>query len=67
LVHRAFSGKAARIFRNKVAFIAIAIGAALIESTFATIRHRTDQAKGCVSRDTMLAMIYKLGMCAQKR
>lgn len=38
-----------------------------IESTFATIRHRTDQAKGCVSRDTMLAMIYKLGMCAQKR
>ena len=38
-----------------------------IESTFATIRHRTDQAKGCVSRNTMLAMIYKLGMCAEKR
>ncbi len=25
-----------------------------IESTFATIRHRTDRAKGCVSRNTML-------------
>lgn len=38
-----------------------------IESTFATIRHRTDKAKGCVSRNTMLAMIYKLGMSAEKR
>ena len=38
-----------------------------IESTFATIRHRTDQARGCVSRNTMLAMIYKLGMSAEKR
>lgn len=38
-----------------------------IESTFATVRHRSDQAKGCVSRQTMLAMIYKLGMSAEKR
>ncbi|GIX21514.1 MAG: hypothetical protein KatS3mg121_0297 [Gammaproteobacteria bacterium] len=38
-----------------------------IESTFATIRHRTDRAKGCVSRNTMLAMLYKLGMSAEKR
>lgn len=38
-----------------------------IESTFATIRHRTDRAKGCVTRDTMLAMIFKLGMSAEKR
>ncbi len=38
-----------------------------IESTFATIRHRTDRAKGCVSRKTMLAMICKLGMSAEKR
>lgn len=38
-----------------------------IESTFATIRHRTDRAKGCVTRKTMLAMIYKLGECAEKR
>ena len=38
-----------------------------IESTFATIRHRTDQAKGCLSRQTMLTLIYKLGMCVEKR
>lgn len=38
-----------------------------IESTFATVRHRSNQAKGCVSRQTMLAMIYKLGMSAEKR
>ena len=38
-----------------------------IESAFATIRHRTDRAKGCVSRATMLAMLYELGMEAQKR
>ncbi len=37
-----------------------------VESTFATIRHRTDRAKGCVSRNTMLAMIYKLGMSAER-
>jgi transposase-like protein len=37
-----------------------------IESSFATIRHRTDRAKGCVTRDTMLAMIYKLGMGAEQ-
>jgi transposase-like protein len=37
-----------------------------IESTFATIRHRTDRAKGCVTRDTMLAMIFKLGVCAEQ-
>lgn len=38
-----------------------------IESTFATIRHRTQRTKGCLSRDTMLSMIYKLGHCAEKR
>lgn len=38
-----------------------------IESAFATIRHRSDQAKGCVSCNTMLAMLYKLGMSAEKR
>lgn len=37
-----------------------------IESTFATIRHRTARTKGCVSRNTMLAMIFKLGICAQR-
>jgi len=38
----------------------------VIESAFATIRHRTDRAKGCVTRQTMLAFIYKLAMAAQK-
>lgn len=38
-----------------------------IESVFSTIRHRTDQTKGCVTRDSMLTMIYRLGMCAEKR
>lgn len=37
-----------------------------IESAFGTIRHRTRAAKGCVSRDSMLQMIFKLGMCAEK-
>jgi len=37
-----------------------------IESTFATIRHRTKRSKGCLTRDGMLHMMYKLGMCAQK-
>ncbi len=34
-------------------------------SSFATIRHRTRQAKGCVTRNTMLTMIYKMGLCAE--
>ena len=37
----------------------------VIESAFATIRHRSDRAKGCVTRATMLAFIYKLGIAAQ--
>ena len=38
-----------------------------IQSTFGTVRHRTDRAKVCVPRETMLAFIYKPGMCAEKR
>ena len=37
-----------------------------IESTFATIRHRTKRSKGCLSRDGMLHMMFKLAECAQK-
>jgi len=37
-----------------------------IESSFATVRHRTDRTKGCLTRDGMLAMIFKLGMSAQR-
>jgi transposase-like protein len=38
-----------------------------IESSFGTIRHRTKRSKGCLSRDGMLHMLFKLGMCAEKR
>jgi putative transposase len=37
-----------------------------IESTFATIRHRTKRAKGCLSRDGMLHMLFKLGQAAEQ-
>jgi len=38
-----------------------------IESTFGTIRHRTKRSKGCLSRDGMLHMMFKLSECAEKR
>jgi putative transposase len=37
-----------------------------IESTFATVRHRTVRAKGCLSNRTALAMIFKLAQTAEK-
>ena len=38
-----------------------------IESTFATVRHRTKRTKGCLSRKTGLAMAFKLMMTAQAK
>ena len=38
-----------------------------IEFTFGTIRHRTRRSKGCLSRDGMLHMMFKLGQCAEKK
>ena len=38
-----------------------------IESTFATVRKRTRQTKGCGSRDATLMMVYKLTREAEKR
>ena len=38
-----------------------------IESTFATIRHRTRCSKGCLTRTTMLSMMFRLGQCAQNK
>jgi transposase-like protein len=35
-----------------------------IESTFATVRHRSSKAKGCVSRGSMLAFVFKLVQAA---
>ena len=37
-----------------------------IESAFATIRHRSKRSKGCLSRDGMLHMMFKLGQCAEE-
>ena len=38
-----------------------------IESTFATVRLRTNKTRGCVSRQTILSMVFKLGQSASKR
>lgn len=38
-----------------------------IESTFASVRHRTKKTKGCLSRKTALAMTYKLMISAKKK
>jgi len=37
-----------------------------IESTFATVRHRTIRSKGCLSNKTALAMVFKLVEQAQR-
>jgi transposase-like protein len=38
-----------------------------IESTFATVRHRTVKTRGCVSRESMLSMVFKLAIVAEQR
>ena len=38
-----------------------------IESTFATIRHRTTRTKNCVSRNTLLGLVFQLTLSAEKR
>lgn len=38
-----------------------------IESAFATVRHRTRQTKGCGSRKATMAMVFKLGLEAEKK
>jgi putative transposase len=37
-----------------------------IESSFATIRHRTTRTKNCVSRNTWLGLVFQLALTAQK-
>jgi transposase-like protein len=36
-----------------------------IESTFATVRHRTTRSKGCLSHETGMIMVFKLILAAQ--
>lgn len=38
-----------------------------IESTFATVRHRTRRTKGCLKRNTAMVMVFKLIKEAEKR
>jgi transposase-like protein len=38
-----------------------------IESTFATVRLRTDKVRGCFSAITVITMAFKLCQCAQKK
>jgi transposase-like protein len=38
-----------------------------IESTFATVRLRTTKTRGCVSRQSILSLVYRLGLSAEKR
>jgi transposase-like protein len=37
----------------------------VIESTFATIRHRTKRVKGAFSRTSLLSMLFKLATCTE--
>ena len=37
-----------------------------IESTFATIRHRTDRSMGCLSRATLMGLTFKLAMSTEQ-
>jgi transposase-like protein len=37
-----------------------------IELTFGSIRQRTKRSKGCLSRDGMLHMSFKLAQCTEK-
>ena len=38
-----------------------------IESSFVTIRHRTTRTKNCISRNTLLGLIFQLALTAEKR
>ena len=37
-----------------------------IESAFATIRHRIKRSEGCLSRNGMLHIMFKLAQCAEQ-
>ena len=38
-----------------------------VESTFATVRLRTNKTRGMLTRDTMMTMVFKLSLSAQQR
>ncbi|MHB8742106.1 MAG: IS256 family transposase [Sulfuricaulis sp.] len=37
-----------------------------IESTFATVRHRTDRTRGAISRESIVPFVFKLGKVAEQ-
>lgn len=37
-----------------------------IESSFATVRHRTDRTRGAISRDSIVPFVFKLGKVAEQ-
>ncbi|MCU7913631.1 MAG: hypothetical protein KZQ63_17720, partial [Candidatus Thiodiazotropha sp. (ex Lucinoma aequizonata)] len=39
----------------------------VVYSIFGTIPHRTKRSKGYLSHDGMLHMMFKLGLCAEKK
>ncbi len=39
----------------------------VIESSFAMVRHRTRQTKGCGSRSATLSLVFKLGRCCETK
>ena len=38
-----------------------------MESTFATVRLRTAKTRGCASRQSILALVHRLSLSAEKR
>jgi putative transposase len=38
-----------------------------IESTFATVRLRTNKTRNCLSRESVLTMVFRLCQCAEKK
>jgi putative transposase len=42
-------------------------GSNSIESIFGTIRHRTRRTKGCLTRDGLLHMMFKIGQYAEAK
>ena len=37
-----------------------------IESSFATVRHRTDRTRGAISRESIVPFVFKLGKVAEQ-
>ena len=63
--HRALSVRAARSHRRRLVPEGLASVGFLKDVQVATVCHRTKRTKGCLSRQTGLAMAFKLMIAAQ--